>query len=300
MAGQSVGSGIARSQWENFLGNCGEWRGSFTSLNAAAEVTGSTPSILSLTPEENDTLVRFHLRRFAAEGFDVDGFEGEPTREVRTDYRTLGRQVVFFDSGSFSKGSLQVAPRTPFGAEFGFIVGDRRFRLVQLFDEEGRFDGHVLIREFRAGSNAQERPPLQIDHLCGTWTGAAATISADWPVPEVSAAEVTVERTPSPGGDQLTIRTSLSSGVDTLSARVDADSITVEGSMPGRLQLLADAGYSVVPLQVSHRQPFSVEAGWMPAPDRLERLIRRYDASGAWHSSTQIIVTASASGHHSG
>jgi hypothetical protein len=39
---------------------------------------------------------------------------------------------------------------------------------------------------------------------------------------------------------------------------------------------------------VNHRQAFTVEAGWLPAPDRLERLIRRYDASGAWLSATWI------------
>jgi hypothetical protein len=43
---------------------------------------------------------------------------------------------------------------------------------------------------------------------------------------------------------------------------------------------------------VSHRQALVVEAGWLPAPQRLERLIRRYDASGAWLSSTHIIATA--------
>jgi hypothetical protein len=37
-----------------------------------------------------------------------------------------------------------------------------------------------------------------------------------------------------------------------------------------------------------------VEAGWLPQPDRLERLIRRYDASGAWHSSSHISVSRGA------
>jgi hypothetical protein len=46
-----------------------------------------------------------------------------------------------------------------------------------------------------------------------------------------------------------------------------------------------------VPLQVNHRTAFEVEAGWLPAPDQLERLIRRYDASGAWISSSHIRVS---------
>ena len=55
-----------------------------------------------------------------------------------------------------------------------------------------------------------------------------------------------------------------------------------------RLMLLPDSGYCLVPLQVSHREAFRVEAGWSPYPGRLERLIRRYDTSGAWISATWI------------
>lgn len=275
------------SQWQNFLRNQGEWRGSFTSLSAAGADLGSTPSILSLEPAEENRLVRFHLRRFAS------GYDGEPTREVRTDYRTLGRQVVFFDSGSFSKGSLQVGPNTASGAEFGFIAGDRRFRLVQLFTDAGAFDGHVLIREFRSGSGATERETLQPEHLLGRWQGEMATISADWPVPELQSVQMAVHKESS---GQLRIESQDRAGQATLLCRGVAEGATVgaaagarlqlEGERQGLLQCLADAGYSLIPEQISHRQAFVVEAGWMPAADRLERLIRRYDASGAWISSS--------------
>ena len=131
------------SQWHNFLCNLGEWRGSFTSLDREGRITGSTPSILTLedaTPPGSgngveERLVRFRLRRYA------DGFASEPSRDVRQDYRTLGRQVVFFATGAFCKGSLQVAPNTAFGAEFGFVAGDRRHRLVQLFDAQRQLGG---------------------------------------------------------------------------------------------------------------------------------------------------------------
>jgi hypothetical protein len=53
---------------------------------------------------------------------------------------------------------------------------------------------------------------------------------------------------------------------------------------------LADGGYCHWPGQVSHRGSFSVEAGWMSAPDRLERLIRRYDNSGAWQSASHEVL----------
>ena len=58
------------------------------------------------------------------------------------------------------------------------------------------------------------------------------------------------------------------------------------GGEPERLMLLPDSSYCLVPLQVSYREAFRVEAGWLPYPGRLERLIRRYDSSGAWISAT--------------
>jgi hypothetical protein len=57
-----------------------------------------------------------------------------------------------------------------------------------------------------------------------------------------------------------------------------------------QLTWMADGGYHLTPTIVSHRQAFSIEAGWLSAPNRVERLIRRYDASGAWLSATQIVA----------
>ncbi len=261
------------SQWENFLANLGEWRGSFTALNAEGEIGESTASILTLERGEEERLVHFRLRRFGPG--DEDGL---PSREMNQEYRSLGRQVVFFDSGSFSKGSLQVAPGTPFGAEFGFIAGDRRHRLVQLHSPEGALENFVLIREFRADSGAGERPALQLESLLGPWTGQIATITADWPDPEIASCALQIEGGP---GQPFLICSQSGAAVS-------------ESGADQRLLLQPDAGYSLVPVLVSHRQAFAVEAGWLPAPDRLERLIRRYDASGAWISSSHISVTRGA------
>jgi hypothetical protein len=57
---------------------------------------------------------------------------------------------------------------------------------------------------------------------------------------------------------------------------------------PDHLMLLPDSGYCLVPPQVSHREAFRVEAGWLPSPGRMERLVRRYDSRGAWISATWI------------
>jgi len=259
------------SQWDNFLVNLGEWRGSFTALNADGEVGESTPSILNLERGDEARLVHFRLRRYSPGDED-----GVPIREVHQEYRSLGKQVVFFDSGSFSKGSLQVAPGTAFGAEFGFIAGDRRHRLVQLHDLEGALENLVLIREFRSGSGASERPALELDTLLGAWTGQVATITADWPEPEIASCALLIA-----GGAGQPLQITTQGG----------DGVSENDGAHQRLMLQPDGGYALVPPQVSHRQAFAVEAGWLPAPGRLERLIRRYDASGAWVSASHFSLT---------
>jgi hypothetical protein len=244
------------SQWQNFLHNLGEWRGSFTGISPNGVELKDTPSVLTLEPGETDeagavTMVRFRLRRF--EGGDSSA---TPSSDLQQDYRSLGRQVVFFETGTFCKGSLQLAPGTVFGGEFGFIRGDRRHRLVLLYSEAGGRDQLVLIREFRAGSSAQECPPLTADQIEGHWRGSSATISATWPEPDMADVELDF------GTQDLT-----------------------------GLQWLADGGYCRWPEQVSHRAAFSVEGGWLTGPDRLERLIRHYDATGAWTAATHQILT---------
>jgi hypothetical protein len=243
------------SQWHNFLQNLGTWRGSFTGISPSGAVLKDTPSLLTLEPGETDangaiTMVRFGLQRFEA------GEDAAPSSDLSQEYRSLGRQVVFFDTGSFCKGSLQLAPGTVFGGEFGFIHGDRRHRLVLLYSEAGSRHQLVLIREFRAGTSAQECPPLTAQQLEGRWRGSSATISADWPEPDSGAVEVEF------GAQELST-----------------------------LQWLPDGGYVRWPEQVSHRAAFSVEGGWLTAPDRLERLIRHYDATGAWQAATHQILS---------
>ncbi|MFM9160301.1 MAG: DUF3598 family protein, partial [Dolichospermum sp.] len=57
------------SNWENFLKNLGEWRGSFTKISADGEILDSTPSILNLEADD-DQVVIFRLRRFSSGNYD--------------------------------------------------------------------------------------------------------------------------------------------------------------------------------------------------------------------------------------
>jgi hypothetical protein len=271
------------TQWQNFLKNRGEWRGSFASLNIDGDIINSTPSILNLDSSEDDTVVHFRLRRFT-DGGDASA----PTQDHSQQYRSLGKQVVFFESGAFSKGSLQVAPCTRFGAEYGFVAQDRRARLVQLFTEAGQFDSLVLIREFRAGSDARERPALEPDQLIGTWRGEAATITAEWPEPTLHSSVTTMALEPT---GALAIRSEWGEETMELEGRIDGRRIALGGDAPGLINLLPDGGFSHVPLRVDHRHAFFVQAGWLVSPDQFQRLIRRYNDRGEWLSSTHLIET---------
>ncbi|MEB3176748.1 MAG: DUF3598 family protein [Synechococcus sp.] len=247
------------SQWENFLRNCGAWHGTFASLDAQQQEQSRTSSILTLEHVESERLVRFGLKRWEDASLTGPAEQrGEPCSAMQQDYRTLGRQVLFFPSGTFCKGSQQLAPGTAFGGEFGFIEGDRRHRLVILYSDAGSYSHAVLIREFRAGSNAVERPPLSVDQLLGHWQGQEATITPDWP--EASLKECQCSFT---AADLAGVR------------------------------CLPDGGGFRVPEQVSHRQAFSVEAWWMYGDDQLEQLVRSYDATGAWASVRQRRFTRS-------
>ncbi|MFZ9621359.1 MAG: DUF3598 family protein [Prochlorococcaceae cyanobacterium] len=261
------------SQWDNFLKNLGEWHGSFDALDASGAVLSSTPSVLKLEAADNNTLVHFSLSRFGPEGRS-----GAPISDTQQDYRTLGRQVVFFDSGSFCKGSLQVAPGTPFGAEFGFIHGDRRHRLVQLHDSDGQAERLVLIREHRAGTPEADCPALTPDQLKGNWRGIAATITADWPEPDCNEAALCVDAAgPGPWAFELSHGTAPPQSFSAQSGTLS-------------LQWLPDGGYHLAPSCITHRQAFMVQAGWLRDSGHLDVLIRRYDATGAWNSASWLAL----------
>ena len=268
------------NNWGNFLKNLGEWVGSFTQVSTEGELLTSTPSILQLEGLEDNQLVRFRVRRFATD------LSEQPTVDNLQEYRSLGKQAVFFDTGAFSKGSLQVAPFTEFGAEYGFVSGDRRSRLVQLFGKQGSFDSLTLIREIRSGTDAIMRPDLTVSHLVGKWIGTAHTVYPEWKAPETTTVSLEISETNGSLHQQLTF----GSRSITSTARIDGNQLHFEtGATPRRVLLLPDGMSSNTPLQVSHREPFFVEAGWLLSDRERQRLIRSYNEKGEWISSTHVI-----------
>jgi hypothetical protein len=268
------------SNWDNFLKNAGEWVGTFTQVSTDGKLLGSTPSILTLEALEDNQLVKFRLRRFA------NGTSEQPTSDTVQEYRSLGRQAVFFDTGAFSKGSLQVAPFTEFGAEYGFVSGDRRSRLVQLFDKQSCFSSLTLIRELRSNTDAMLRPDLTVEQLVGKWEGKACTCYSDWQDPKTFATSLEIKQV----GGSLEQQLSFGDRTITSTARIDGNILHFEeGFTPRKVLLLPDGVSSNTPLQISHRQPFFVEAGWLLSDDERQRLIRSYNDKGEWVSSTHVI-----------
>jgi hypothetical protein len=278
------------NNWENFLKNLGEWRGSFTRVSLDGELLDSTPSILSLEGSENNELVHFRLRRFCK-----DDYSEPPIQDYVQEYRSLGKQIIFFDTGAFSKGSIQVAPFAEFGAEYGFVNENRRLRFVQLYNNQGFLNSLTLIREFRSGTDVQERPPLTIDQLLGKWKGTACTLYPDWKPAETYSTSLEIKEI---GGGYLEQQLSFGDpGKNTFdkrtitsTARIDGNKLLFEeSSSPRQILLLPDGTSSNTPLQVTHRKQFFVELGWLLEDEQRQRLIRSYNNLGQWISSTHVI-----------
>jgi hypothetical protein len=268
--------------WDNFLQNLGEWHGSFTTIDNQGREVSSSPSILALTARENPPRVELHIRRYAP----GSSYDSQPTTDFIQEYQTIGRPNVFFDTGAFCKGTIQIAPGVEFGAEYGFVAPDRRLRYVQLYDPSGTWEKLVLIREFLAHTGALERPPLTLDQLLGTWVGQATTSFADLRHPEVVTTELTLSRI----GDRLQQTLKFGSHSHSSTARIDGPWLRFEdGPIPRDILLLPDGGSSHLPRTVGLGARVMVEAGWLVDDRQRQRLIRHYSDRGEWESATHVI-----------
>jgi hypothetical protein len=141
-----------QSQWHCLLKNLGVWQGSFARFSPTGEWREETPTIVSLEGLNDDQTVRQTIQRYAPMVEAGSPWQAAvPIDEKVLEYSSLGRGVLFFEDGAFSQGSMQFAPFSEFGAELGLIAGDRRLRLVQLFDRESQLAQLTLIREQCAG-----------------------------------------------------------------------------------------------------------------------------------------------------
>lgn len=266
-----------KSQWNCLFENLGAWEGSFTRLSPSGELIEDVPSIVSFTGLNDNQTMRQIVRLEPAD---------QPVSEKVLEYSSLGRNTLFFENGAFSQGSIQWGPFSEFGAELGLIWGDRRLRLVQLFDKQSQLSNITLIRERKAGSTEAERPPLSVDQLIGTWQGEVTTIYPDRRSPNSYSTSLRIWRT----DDQL--HQELSFGGSTTiasSARIEASRLMFDQSeMPVQILLLPDGASSNCPIEIKPRRSFVLEAGWLLQPDLRQRIIRSYSDKGEWSSLTLV------------
>ncbi len=264
-----------KSQWECLLENLGSWEGSFTRLSPVGEVLEDVPSIVSFTGlNDNQTMRQIVCLKPA----------NQPESEKVLEYSSLGRHILMFENGAFSLGTIQFAPFSEFGAELGLIHGDRRLRLVQLFDQKGKLTGLTLIREKLAGSETPERPALQVEDLVGTWQGEATTIYPDWRSPDAYTTSLNIRQQ----GDRLDQELTFGTGQPIASsARIERSSLKFDRSGV-QILLLPDGASSNCPLEIQPRQPFVLEVGWLLQSDLRQRLIRSYSDKGEWVSLTLV------------
>ncbi|HIK55661.1 MAG TPA: DUF3598 family protein [Synechococcales cyanobacterium M55_K2018_004] len=269
------------TQWDRLLKHVGVWEGSFTRLSTDGTVQEDMPTIIRLEGVDENRTMRQTNEYFSGQG-------EQPTTQRVIAYSSLGRNILFCEDGSFSLGSMQFSPLAEFGAEFGFVRGDRRLRLVQLFNpgENGSQFSHLtLIRERRQGTDAPERPPLTVASLLGEWQGEAVTYYPDWRSPDRSPTRLTLRQE----GDRLYQQLTTPSFDLSTSATIEGNRLLFdEGPEPVQVLLLPDGGSCTTPLVIPRNRPFWFEAGWLVEPSLRLRLIRSYDAMGGWVSLTLV------------
>ncbi len=276
-----------RSQWDSLLQNLGTWEGSFTQLSHQGDLIVETPTVVTLEGLDNDQRIRQTIRRLLPSAEDPSQRQAQ---EQVLEYNSLNRSVLFFDNGAFSQGSLQLGPLAEFGAELGLIAGDRRLRVVVMFNRQSQLEQMTLIREKRAGTEAAERLPLKVVDLIGDWHGEAITIYPDWRSPDLYATQLQIRQTQP---DQLTQILTFGSGDSTRSisstATITGSRLRFEqGPQPVQVLLLPDGASINCPTQLKLGQPFVLEAGWLLQPNLRQRIVRRYDAAGGWVSLTLV------------
>ena len=273
------------AQWENFLQNLGEWHGSFTQLSTRGEVLQDTPSIISLEGFNDNKNVRLKLRRFSPNPSGV----GEPeVNELVREYQGLGRDILFFENGAFCQGTIQLAPYSECGAEFGFIYNYRRLRFVQLYNTDGYLSTLTLIREKQLDKNVPERPPLTVEALLGEWQGEAVTMYPDSRSPDSYSTNLQLHLQ---SGDRLIQKITFGSNGTVISSSASIDGSVLnfnEGASSVQVVLLPDGGSCTLPVKIESRKPIFFEAGWLVETDLRFRMIRSYDERGEWVSLTLV------------
>jgi hypothetical protein len=282
------------SQWARLLQNQGTWVGSFTQLSPSGQVQQDIPSRVELLPLNGGNTLRQTIRKYPPD---------QLPNETVLEFSSLGRGVLFCETGAFSQGAIQRSPVAEFGAELGLLHGSERLRIVPIFPHQPTLGSLTLIREHRAGTAPTPRSALTLDQLLGTWVGTATTHYPDWQPPQTLSSRLVIQRLESNRvGQTLSLGGEIGAGAAGDRPLVDT-SLTLysEGTWTGNtlhfsqsrqpvtVLLLPSGASATVPTEIQSGQPLFLEAGWLITPTLRQRLIRTYNAQGTWVSLTLVI-----------
>ncbi len=271
-----------KSQWECVLENLGEWVGSFTTVTVTGESIDDIPSIIKLEGVRDNQAIHLVLTRF----YPLPNSTERYPKQVVWDFSTPpGIGAIYFETGAFSSGTLVVNTGVKTIAEFSLMRLDRRFRMIQTFAENQQLDRVTFVREQRQGTTAPERPHLTISDLVGTWEGRATTHYDNSESPIFADTYSTFAASDS--GYRLV------EDNDSIEFIATSDRLWQfgddEDGQSYQLLLLPDGGYTILPTQIELGYPFYLEIGWVYQTGKRQRLVRRYDSTGKWHSATSIV-----------
>jgi hypothetical protein len=269
-----------RSQWQCLLENLGCWQGSFARLSPKGEILEDIPSETSLELKEDQQTMRQVVRRF---------YDGQP-QDLVLEYRTLNKSIILFENGAFSQGSIQFSPVAEFGAELGLIYGDRRLRIIPLYDKTSKLERFTLIREHLPHSKTPSRPPLTLDALLGKWEGEAVSLSPDWLTPEVTPTATEWRRDGDRAIMSLQMPTIAGSQTITSVAHIDPHNPQILRFEQNHIQtlFLPDGSSLTCPETIIPRQPFRLSISWLLEPNLHQRMIRAYNQQGGWENLTLV------------
>ncbi|RMF28250.1 MAG: DUF3598 family protein [Cyanobacteria bacterium J083] len=270
------------NQWDCLLKNLGAWHGSFTRYSPEGREIEDIPTLVSLEARNNGKSIHQIVRRFPP---------AEEPNDLVLDYSELNDSILFFPDGTFSQGAKQWGRYFNFGGEFGLINGDRRLRLVQLYNQTGKFDRFVLIREKLNQPPTNYQPDLSIEQLIGEWQGTVTTISRDF---QLTSLESYLKITQA--GDnlmqQLTFGHSNNLKQISSTAKIKGNQLLFEqGDLPVQILLLPDGASCNCPLEIRYGFPFVLEMGWLISPTQRQRIIRSFNAKGEWLNCTLVKET---------
>jgi Domain of unknown function (DUF3598) len=276
-----------RSQWDCVLENLGVWVGSFTVFSPQGEEVEDIPSLISLVGTGGNKAIELVLNRF----YPVVGSSELESKSVAMNFSAPDPGAVFFDTGAFSSGQVSVNLGIRSIGEFCLVGIDRRCRLVQVYDSALQLERVTLIREQRQGTNAPERPLLDVSDLIGIWSSSEVSGSLDGRnVTSVPKKTESIFVTTDRGYQWDDVLISVTASSDWAKPTLRERLLQFERDYQSyQMLLLPDSAYSICPTQIVPGYPFYLEMGWLLSPGLRHRLIRRYDSTGKWDSTSFIV-----------